>query len=105
MSATDSYAGMIRIRKPTAPPRAAQAAPTFRVNGPLKGLRVGLRTDPTWLSWTFIAETWAGFLRRDGAEPAFFAIAEHAGDEGRRSMAALQSWAATLDCAVVGIGT
>lgn len=105
MSAVASKPGTIRIRKPTAAPRAARAAPTFLVNRPLKGLRVGLRTDPTWLSWTLIADIWAGYLKKDGAEPVIFPIVEHIGEEGARSIAALKVWAESLDCAVVGIGT
>lgn len=105
MNAGDMKPGKIRIRKPTVVPRPAQAAPTFRVDRPVKGLRVGLRTDPTWLSWTLIADVWAGLLRKDGAEPVIFPIVAHIGAEGERSIAALKSWAAAVDCAVVGIGT
>ena len=105
MSAPDMKPARIRIRKPTAAPKPTQSAPTFRVDRPLKGLRVGLRTDPGWLSWTFIAGLWADFLRRDGAEPVLFPIFEHVGPEGERAIAALGAWADTVDCAVVGIGT
>jgi hypothetical protein len=95
----------IRIRKPTAPPKVTQSAPTFRVDGPLKGKRIGIRTDPGWLSWTLIADQWANNLREDGAEPVLFPILEHVGPEGERAIAALHDWAGTLDAAVVGIGT
>jgi hypothetical protein len=105
MNTVASKPGTIRIRKPTAAPRASQAAPTFRVDRPLKGLRVGLRTDPTWLSWTLIADIWAGYLKKDGAEPVVFPIVEHIGEVGEKSIAELKQWANTLDCAVVGIGT
>ena len=104
-TANSAAAGRLRIRKPTAAPKPAQAAATFRVDKPLKGLRVGLRTDPTWLSWTHIADLWAGYLKRDGAEPVIFPIVEHVGEEGAKAIAAMKEWAASLDCAVVGIGT
>lgn len=105
MNAVDMKPGKIRIRKPTAVPRPAQTAPTFRVDRALKGLRVGLRTDPNWLSWILIADIWAGYLKRDGAEPAIFSIMEHIGQEGEKSIAALKDWANSVDCAVIGIGT
>ncbi len=102
---TDTKPGKIRIRKPTAAPRAAQSAPTFRVDRPLAGLKVGIRTDPSWLSWTFMAGVWAEFLRRDGAQPSLFAIVEHIGTEGERAIAALKAWAGAQDFLAVGIGT
>ncbi len=105
MNTVASKPGMIRIRKPTAAPRVAQAAPTYLVNRPLKGLRVGLRTDPSWMSWTLIADIWAGYLKKDGAEPVIFPIVEHIGEVGEKSIAALKVWADSLDCAVIGIGT
>ena len=95
----------LHIRKPTAVPKPAQSAPTYRVDKPLKGLKVGLRTDPGWLSWTSIAGQWAVQLRRDGADASVFPIAEHVGPEGEKAIKALGEWADTLDCAVIGIGT
>jgi len=105
MNAADIKPGRILIRKPTAAPKPTQAAATFRVDRPLKGMRIGLRTDPGWLSWTLIADQWAGFLKRDGAEPVLFPILEHVGPEGERAVAALHAWADSVDAAVVGIGT
>ena len=102
---TDTKLGKIRIRKPTAAPRAAQSAPTFRVDRPLAGLKVGIRTDPSWLSWTFMAGLWAEFLKRDGAQPSLFPIVEHVGPDGERAIAALGAWAETQDFLAVGIGT
>lgn len=97
--------GRLRMRQPTATPRTAQVAPTFRLDRPLKGLRVGLRTDPNWLSWKTISAIWVDLLERDGAQATTFAIAEHAGEEGTRRVAEFKAWAAELDCAVVGLGT
>jgi len=95
----------IWIRKPTATPPALQSAPTFRVDRPLKGLRVGLRTDPNWKSWLTVADDWAARLRADGAEPIVLPVHDHVGEEGERTAAALHAWADSIDCAVVGIGT
>ena len=95
----------ILIRKPTAEPPAVRSAPTFRVDRPLKGLRVGLRVDPNWKSWLTIADDWAARLRADGAEPIVLAVHDHTGDAGERTHAQLNAWAASIDCAVVGIGT
>ena len=95
----------ILIRKPTSAPRAAPSAPTFRVDRPLKGLRVGLRTDPNWKSWLTIADEWTVLLRADGAEPVVLPVLDHSGAAGEKSKLALHAWADSVDCAVVGIGT
>ena len=54
------------IRRPTAPPVDEVAAPTFRLDGPVTGLRAGIRTDAAWRSWRLIAADWEQRLRADG---------------------------------------
>jgi hypothetical protein len=95
----------ILIRIPTAAPVVPESAPTFRVDRPLKGLRVGLRTDPNWQSWLTIADDWSVRLRADGAEPVVLTVLDHSGEAGEQAKVALHAWADSIDCAVVGIGT
>jgi len=102
---SDTTSSRIQVRKPTAVFPPAQSAPAYRVDGPLKGLRVGLRTDPSWLSWLRIAQDWARRLVADGAQPVLFSISEHTGEQGEQARAALLQWAGGLDCAAVGLGT
>jgi hypothetical protein len=67
MSATLEEVGQaqIVIRSPLAKPRDEVGAPAFTVNGPLAGLRVGLRHEGSWRSWMLIVEEWRRFLERD----------------------------------------
>jgi hypothetical protein len=96
---------MIRIRKPTAVFPPPEAAPTFRVDRPLKGLKVGIRHDGQWMSWELIAQVWKQKLADDGAEPVMMLTGEHTGEHGKDTAAELEAWAKSVDCAVVGIGT
>ncbi|HSV78703.1 MAG TPA: hypothetical protein VLK85_05795 [Ramlibacter sp.] len=95
----------ILVRKPTAVFPPAQSAPAYRVDGLMKGLRVGIRTDPSWLSWLRIAKDWARRLLADGAVPVLFTISDHTGEQGEQARARLLQWAAGIDCAAVGLGT
>ncbi len=93
----------ITIRRPTATFRAKESAPTYDAGRPIKGLRVGLRNDPFWRSWLQICDVWSDLLKKDGAEPVVLRIGEHVGEEGRQTLAEVQAWAASVDCAVVGL--
>ena len=95
----------IQIRLPTAAPAPAVAAPTFTVDGPLAGLRVGLRHEGSWRSWMLIVEEWTRFLREDGAEPVVVQTGERVGSEGEQTRKAIEEWVADVDCAVSGLGT
>ena len=55
--------GMISIRRPTTVFDYKTAAPIYDVNRPIKGLRVGIRTDQFWHSWLQITEEWCDMLR------------------------------------------
>ena len=50
-------------------------------------------------------EIWMDKLRNDGAQPVPMLTGEHTGEQGKDTQAALQNWAKSVDCAVVGIGT
>ncbi|HVF63089.1 MAG TPA: hypothetical protein VNE58_03750 [Casimicrobiaceae bacterium] len=78
-------------------------APTYDVGRPLAGLRVGIRYDQFWRSWLHVLDVWSDLLRRDGAEPVPLRIGEHVGEEGRHTKAMVEKWAASIDCAVVGL--
>ena len=93
----------IRIRRPTAIFRPKQSAPTFSLDRPIRGLRVGLRNDQLWRSWLQVCDVWSDLLRRDGALPVVLRIGEHVGEEGERTQTLVEDWAKSVDCAVVGL--
>lgn len=95
----------ITIRRPTARAREVAAAPTFTLNRPLKGLRVGLRHEGAWRSWLLISGVWAEWLERDGAIPVVLEVGERTGEEGIKTNADVDRWAGEVDCAIVGLGT
>jgi hypothetical protein len=94
------------IRRPTAPPPATRAAPTFRVGGPLAGRRAGIRTDAAWRSWRLIAADWEERFRRDGAADVA-TVETHAqvGAIGAADRSHIAALADAVDFAVVGLGT
>jgi hypothetical protein len=96
----------VTIRRPTAPPPRAVAAPTHRLDGPVAGLRAGLRTDAAWRSWRLIAADWAERLRADGAA-SVTSVETHAqvGAAGAADRSHIVELAAAVDFAVVGLGT
>ena len=97
---------MITILRPTAPPEAPKrSASSFALDRPLRGLKVGLRYESLWRSWTFITQIWAENLRRDGAEPVLVNVGVRVGEIGKKTQADLDAWVNSVDCAVTGIGT
>jgi hypothetical protein len=105
MTATATEKPTIFVRRPTAVPRDVVSAPTYSVNRPVQGLRVGLRTDASWRSWTLIASVWDGYLRRDGAETVTVERAAQIGRTGSEDQSHIEKLAAEADCAIVGLGT
>lgn len=95
----------MRIRLPTAPPAPAVAAPSFVVDGPLAGLRVGLRHEGSWRSWMLITDVWQKLLAGDAAEPVMLQTGERVGGEGEVTRQAVEQWVGQIDCAVSGLGT
>ena len=95
----------VTIRIPTAPRRAAEVAPTFTVDGPLAGRKVGLRHEGSWRSWMWIVEEWEQLLRADGAEPVVLEAGGRVGDEGVATRAQVAAWVDEIDCGIAGLGT
>ncbi|MDX2166703.1 MAG: hypothetical protein SF182_06555 [Deltaproteobacteria bacterium] len=93
------------IRSPVAEFDRDPPAQSYMLGRPLRGVRVGVRQDPTWRSWHIIAADWVERLRRDGAEPLLLQTGERTGPEGEKSRRALAEWMEAIDCAVVGLGT
>jgi hypothetical protein len=96
----------ISIRRPTAPPVEAVAAPTFRLDGTAAGLRAGIRTDAAWRSWRFLAADWAERLRADGvATVATVETHAQVGATGAADRSHIGELADAVDFAIVGLGT
>jgi hypothetical protein len=96
----------VTIRRPTAPPVEAVAAPTFRIDGPVTGLRAGIRTDAAWRSWRHLAADWEQRLLDDGVSTVT-TVETHAqvGDTGAADRSHIGELAAAVDFAIVGLGT
>jgi hypothetical protein len=94
------------IRSPVAPAPVEQAKPTFRVGGPVRGRRAGIRTDAAWRSWRLIAADWAERLRRDGAiEVATVETHGQVGRTGAADRSHIAQLADAVDFGIVGLGT
>jgi len=97
--------GTIWVRRPTAPPAGEVSAPTYRVDRPLAGLTIGIRTDRAWRSWQHIAGVWEQFLQRDGATTIAVETGAQIGDPASSDRKHVDELAAGVDAAIVGLGT
>ena len=96
----------VTIRRPTAPPIVQTAAPRFRVDAPVTGLRAGIRTDAAWRSWRLLAADWEQRLRADGiADVTTVETHAQVGDTGAADRDHIAELAASVDFAIVGLGT
>ena len=104
MTVTDSRA-TLTIRRPTAPRPEPVRAPTFKLDTPLAGRRIGLRTDGAWRSWVLIAGEWDKRLRDAGAETVLVETNAQIGDGGRTDRRNIDEWSDAIDAGIVGLGT
>lgn len=72
--------------------------------GSLQGKKVGFRVDILWRSWDWVADEWAALLRRDGADVTTWRALGRTGDEGKRTLAELDSLVEQSDVMIVGLG-
>jgi hypothetical protein len=93
------------IRVPTAPPKVDAGAPTYTIDKPLAGLKVGLRHEGSWRSWMTIVAEWEQFLTRDGAQPVVLKAGGRVGVDGLQTRADVEAWAKEIDCGISGLGT
>src|ERR1700710_802411 len=94
------------IRTPTAPPAVEVAAPIFNVDGPITGLRAGIRTDAAWRSWRLIAADWEERLRADGViDVATVETHAQIGKTGAADRNHIGELADAVDFGIVGLGT
>jgi hypothetical protein len=106
MSAARSAArGTLTVRVPTASPTEKASAPTFELGRAVNGLKVGLRTDQAWRSWSRIAALWEELLEKEGAQPWTVETMAYIGDEGSEDRRNIAAWADEIDCGIVGLGT
>jgi hypothetical protein len=94
----------IRIRRPNVSPPPVVGAPAFKLDRPLTGAKIGFRDDLAWRSWTLIIKDWSERLREEGAEAVVLVTGQRTGAEGEKTRADIDKWAASVDCAVVGLG-
>lgn len=97
--------GTIRIRRPTAPPSAATSAPTYALQGDVRGKRAGIRTDRAWRSWQLIASVWRERLEGDGASVVDVETHGQVGQTGFDDRKHIEELAEAVDFAIVGLGT
>ncbi len=81
------------------------SAPTFRLDTPLTGATIGIRTDRAWRSWQLIASVWEGYLRRDGARTLAVETGAQVGRPASSDREQIDELAAQVDAAIVGLGT
>jgi len=94
----------IEILVPTPPPEAVTTSPTFALDRPVRGVRVGLRLDAAWRSYEVVVAEWRRLLAADGAEPVVLVTGERAGAGAARTRADLDDWSRLVECGVVGLG-
>lgn len=95
----------LRVRLPVARPPLDIGAPSFTLDGPLRGSRVGLRRPPSGSSGTLIVEEWRRLLHDDGAEPDLLVAKSRGTGPRDRIRRDIRNWARRVDCGVSGLGT
>ncbi len=61
----------ITVRVPTVDAAHIPSAPSYLVGKPVAGLRVGLRTEGQWRSWSIIVREWNAPWPRSGRNPTW----------------------------------
>jgi hypothetical protein len=93
----------VRVLDPTAAPPEVDPDPGPDA-GPLAGRTVGVRFDRAWRSWLTVLDEWVPRLEAAGATVERFDAGNRIGDEGERTAAGLERFAASVDVALVGLG-
>lgn len=93
----------IRVLDPTAAPPSVDPDPGPDA-GALAGRRVGIRTDHAWRSYDWVVSEWIPRLEAAGAEVVTWVAGNRIGDEGARTVAELEEFAASVDVGIVGLG-
>jgi hypothetical protein len=97
-------ARQVEVLLPTAPVVSDETSPTWRVDRPVAGVTVGLRTDHSWRSYFAVVEVWEQLLRRDGASVRVLWTGDRVGPQGERTRADAEEWSRLVECGVVGLG-
>ena len=93
----------ISIRSPIGVHLSRHNPSPGKLDRPIRGLRVGIRTDTYWQSWLHVSDEWSQLLKNEGADPVVLRVGEHVGEEGQHTHAIVDAWASSVDCAVVGL--
>ena len=87
---------------------AVTAAQTYALDRPIAGVRVGLRVDFAWRSFTFIVDEWAKLLEADGAEARPLWVETERGEVRQYNPEDLRTdideWSRLIDCGLAGLG-
>jgi len=94
----------VRILVPTPPPVADGESPTFALDRPLRGVKVGLRLDTAWRSYEIVVDEWHKRLAAEGAEAVVLVTGERAGPLAERTRTDLDEWSRLIECGVIGLG-
>jgi hypothetical protein len=97
-------ARQVEILLPTAPVVSDETSPTWRLDRPVSGVTVGLRTDHSWRSYFAVLDVWEQLLRGDGASVHVLWTGDRAGPQGERTRADVEEWSRLVECGVVGLG-
>ena len=93
----------VLVLDPAAPPPDVDPDPGPDA-GSLAGRVVGIRFDQAWRSWLWTIDEWRPRLERAGATVRLWRAGNRVGEEGGRTAAELEEFAAGVDVAIVGLG-
>jgi hypothetical protein len=101
---TDRENPKLEILLPTPPLLGELTSETFSVDGPIAGVKVGLRLDYSWRAYMSVVEEWEKLLRRDGADVYVLWTGDRVGPAGERTRTDIDEWSRLVECGVVGLG-
>ena len=76
----------------------------FKLGRSVRGVRVGLEIDYTWVCYPTVIDEWERLLRADGAEPTTLWVSDGAPRNPNEVRADVEAWSQLIDCGVVGLG-
>jgi hypothetical protein len=93
----------ITVLDPTAAPPEVDSDPGPDA-GALGGRVVGIRYDTAWRSFEWVLDEWSKQLADVGADVRTWCAGNRVGEEGEQTFKELDTFADTVDIAIVGLG-